>query len=53
MKNLWNRCQNCGRFIALDDIADGNALHQLLEPDSDLGVEKWETICPACMEPIR
>ena len=46
MKDLWNRCETCGRFIAWHDIADGNAIHRLLEPSSDLGVETFETLCP-------
>ena len=41
----WNRCDECGRFIPLNDFATGNATHKLLEPDSDLGNEKWETLC--------
>ena len=45
VKDMWNRCMECGRFISFDDLADGKALHQMLEPDSDLGVEKYETLC--------
>ena len=45
MADAWNRCDECGRFIPYGDFADGSALHDLLEPDSDLGVEKWETLC--------
>jgi hypothetical protein len=45
MTDAWNRCEVCGRFIPLDDIAGGFALRRLLEPDSNLGVEKWETLC--------
>lgn len=45
MLDDWNRCQECGRFIAYEDFATGAALHHLLEPDSQLGVETWETLC--------
>ena len=41
----WNRCDDCGRFIPLDDFVDGLASHKLLAPDSDLGTEQWETLC--------
>lgn len=44
-KDAWNRCDECGEFIAYQDFANGTAIHIMLEPDSDLGVEKWETLC--------
>lgn len=47
MSDLWNKCDVCGRFIALQDFADGKAKHILLEPDSELGKESWETLCAA------
>jgi hypothetical protein len=43
--DLWNRCDECGRFIPLNDFAERKALHWLQEPDSDLGNERWETLC--------
>ena len=46
MSDPWNRCDVCGKFIALEDITDGKATHTLLEPDSELGKETWETLCP-------
>lgn len=45
MADLWNRCDECGRFIPLDDFVSGKAIHRLLEPSSDLGVERFETLC--------
>ncbi len=51
MNDVWNRCQVCGQFISFEDIAEGRALHEQLEPDSDLGVEKWVTECPTCLDP--
>jgi hypothetical protein len=45
MSDPWNRCDVCGKFIALEDFADGKATNTLLEPDSELGKETWETLC--------
>lgn len=45
MKDHWNRCDQCGRFISLMDFYDGVATHKMLEPSSDLGNETWETLC--------
>jgi uncharacterized cysteine cluster protein YcgN (CxxCxxCC family) len=41
----WNRCDVCGRFIALGDFERG-AVRNLVYPDSDRTVETWETLCP-------
>lgn len=43
-RDLWNKCQVCGKIIPYADFADGRAINRLLEPSSDLGVEKWETL---------
>jgi hypothetical protein len=43
--DAWNRCDDCGRFIPYGDFVSGDAIRKLLEPDSNLGVEKWETLC--------
>jgi hypothetical protein len=40
----WNRCDVCGRFIALEDF-DNGAVRRLIYPDSDRSVETWETLC--------
>ena len=48
--NNWNKCQICGQFIALNDFVDGLAVHRLLEPDSDLSTEKYETHHNVCAE---
>ena len=45
MSETWNRCDECGKFIPLNDFATGKAVHKLLEPDSDRGNEQWETLC--------
>lgn len=41
------RCDVCGRFLKRDDMEVGAARHVMLEPDSDLSSETWETLCPA------
>jgi hypothetical protein len=46
---LWNRCNVCGRFIALNcfhENASPRAVRNLLTPDSYLTIEEWETLCP-------
>jgi hypothetical protein len=43
-RELWNRCDICGRFIAYKDF-DHGAVRTLLTPDSDHSREEWETLC--------
>ena len=45
MADCWNKCDDCGRFVSFDDLLEGKAIHRLLEPDSQLGVERFETLC--------
>ncbi len=45
MKDTWNKCEVCGRFIPYSDIDKGAAIHRELEPSSHFGPEKWETLC--------
>jgi hypothetical protein len=42
--DIWNRCDVCGRFIALVDFNHG-AARRLIYPDSALTHETWETLC--------
>jgi hypothetical protein len=42
--NAWNRCDVCGRFIALEDF-DRGAVRRLLTPDSHYTRETYETLC--------
>jgi hypothetical protein len=44
-RETWNRCDVCGRFIALRDFRDGTAKRALIYPDSHLTCETWETLC--------
>jgi len=41
---IWNRCDECGRFIAFKDF-DNGAVRRLIYPDSELTCETWETLC--------
>lgn len=40
----WNRCDVCGKFIAMDDFDKGATRH-MLTPDSDRSREEWKTLC--------
>ena len=45
---LWNRCDVCGRFIALSKFQcckTQGAVRRLITPDSDRSREEWETLC--------
>lgn len=42
--DLWNRCDVCGRFIALCDF-DHGAVRTLVTPDSHFTREEYETLC--------
>jgi hypothetical protein len=45
MKNdPWNRCDVCGRFIALDDF-DKGAVRRIDRPDAYGSSESWKTLC--------
>jgi hypothetical protein len=45
MKNdPWNRCDVCGKFIAMDDF-DKGAVRYCVTPDSEFSRETWETLC--------
>lgn len=44
MTDPWNRCDVCGKFIAMDDFARG-AVRDMITPDSDRSRESWKTLC--------
>lgn len=44
MSEPWNRCDVCGKFVALDDFNHG-AIRKLVYPDSERTRETWETLC--------
>ncbi len=43
---MWNRCDECGRFISFRAFESGKAVRRLLTPDSELTKETYETLCP-------
>ena len=47
----WNRCDDCGRLIAMDDFGNG-ATHRLIYPDSAHTFETWETLCKKHAAPL-
>lgn len=48
----WNRCDDCGRFIALKEFERGG-VRRLLTPDSHFSCEEWETLCARCAQKER
>jgi Zn finger protein HypA/HybF involved in hydrogenase expression len=42
------KCDECGRFISLEDLVDGKATHNCVLPDSEFSVETFESICAQC-----
>jgi len=40
----WNRCDVCGKFIAIDDFSNG-AMRQFMTPDSEFSKETYQTFC--------
>lgn len=42
------KCDECGKFIALQDLVDGKALHQCVAPDSEFSDETFESLCARC-----
>lgn len=43
MDKLWNKCDICGKIIAMKDFDAGKAIRNFIEPDSHFGHEKYET----------
>ena len=44
-RDLWNKCDVCGRIISYADLESGKAIHNMKTPDSDVSLETWETLC--------
>jgi hypothetical protein len=42
--DTWNRCDVCGKFIAMNDFGKG-AIRHMLTPDAEGFTETWETLC--------
>ena len=47
MNKYWNKCDECGKFIAIDDFLS-KASRKLLTPDSFFSKETYETLCSRC-----
>ena len=43
-RDIWNKCQECGKFIAYEDFLNG-AINKLDTPESDLSEETYITLC--------
>jgi acetyl-CoA carboxylase beta subunit len=44
-RDLWNKCDVCGRIISYADLESGKAIHNMKTPDSDVSYETLETLC--------
>jgi len=44
-KELWNKCDICGRIIPFKDFESGLATREMITPDSEFTSEDWETLC--------
>lgn len=42
MAEVWNRCNECGRFIALEEFVDGTATHNIIEIGVQDMAGEWE-----------
>jgi hypothetical protein len=45
--DLWNRCEDCGRFIPMSDFEQDKAIRRFISPDAEGNEETWETLCKA------
>jgi len=46
-KEVWNKCDECGKFISYKDFGKG-ATRKLASVDSDFSREAYETLCKKC-----
>jgi acetyl-CoA carboxylase beta subunit len=44
-RDLWNKCDVCGKIISYADLESGKAIHNMKTPDSEVSFETWETLC--------
>lgn len=45
------KCDECGKFIATQDLIDGKAIHACVSPDSEFSDERFESFCARCWTP--
>jgi hypothetical protein len=50
-RDHWNRCDVCGRFIAIRDFLSGKATRELVTPDTEFTCEEFETLHLQCSQP--
>lgn len=46
--NIRFKCDDCGHFIAFNDILTGTAIHRIVTPESLVTHESFETLCKDC-----
>jgi hypothetical protein len=44
-RDVWNKCDVCGRFIGLKDLENKKAIVRMITPHTDLSYESWEKLC--------
>ena len=47
-KEIWNKCDLCGKFISIKDFESEKATRSCISVDSDWSCECFETICKNC-----
>jgi len=48
-RNYWNRCDICGKFIAIHEFrTNGTAVRELLTSDTAFTAETYETYHKSC-----
>ena len=56
VRDHWNRCFYCGKFIAYEEFTNGKADNVMILPDSAVSYETWEAYhldCKAHQHPIK
>lgn len=48
MRDIWNRCDYCGKFIAFGDFVCGVAKREHIEEETLYSHERYETLCGGC-----
>lgn len=46
------KCDECGKFISVQDLVDGKALHHCVLPSSEFSDETFESLCAKCRAPV-
>jgi hypothetical protein len=46
-------CDDCGKFISIEDLIADIAIHRFVLPDSEFSKETYESICAKCLEEQR